>query len=293
MPCCQGVFATSAAHVVTFNDAQGDPGASNTVYVGDQRCLRRSASSRRWGHARDDLSAAVRAPQLAPAKAACDAWASKNNKRTGQGGERPARPGLEPHWLGTFSETINMRFKHVLGLLCAASISAALAGPASAQDKTVKIGAVFPLSGGAASAGVHAKAAIETAMDIINNAHPELGNFPLAKNAGLAGSRRRQGRGGVRRQPGQPGHRTEPDAAPDHRGEGGRAHRRLPVRHHADGERDRREVRHSLRQRRVGGRQSHRARLQMVLPHDAGRVRLRQDLLRLSQGHESRRGEDR
>ena len=46
---------------------------------------------------------------------------------------------------------------------------------------------MFPLSGDAASAGVHAKAAIETAMDIINNAHPELGNFPLAKNAGLAG----------------------------------------------------------------------------------------------------------
>ena len=62
-----------------------------------------------------------------------------------------------------------------------------LAGTASAQDKTVKIGAIFPLSGNAASAGVHAKAAIEVAMDIINNAHPELGNFPLAKNAGLAG----------------------------------------------------------------------------------------------------------
>ena len=80
-----------------------------------------------------------------------------------------------------------MRFKHILGLLCAASISVALAGTASAQEKTVKIGAVFPLSGNAASAGVHAKAAIEVAMDIINNAHPELGNFPLAKNAGLAG----------------------------------------------------------------------------------------------------------
>jgi branched-chain amino acid transport system substrate-binding protein len=80
-----------------------------------------------------------------------------------------------------------MRFKHILGLLCAASISVALAGTASAQDKTIKIGAIFPLSGNAASAGVHAKAAIETAMDIINNAHPELGNFPLAKNAGLAG----------------------------------------------------------------------------------------------------------
>ena len=80
-----------------------------------------------------------------------------------------------------------MRFKHVLGLLCAASVSVALTGIASAQDKTVKIGGIYPLSGNAASAGVHAKAAIETAMDIINNAHPELGNFPLAKNAGLAG----------------------------------------------------------------------------------------------------------
>src|SRR5436309_14512855 len=80
-----------------------------------------------------------------------------------------------------------MKFKHVVGLLCAASISVALAGAASAQDKTVKIGAIFPLSGNAASAGVHAKAAIEVAVDIINNDHPELGNFPLAKGAGLAG----------------------------------------------------------------------------------------------------------
>jgi len=75
----------------------------------------------------------------------------------------------------------------MLGLLSAAAMSVALAGGALAQDKTVKIGAIFPLSGNAASAGVHAKAAIEVAIDIINNAHPELGNFPLAKNAGLAG----------------------------------------------------------------------------------------------------------
>jgi branched-chain amino acid transport system substrate-binding protein len=80
-----------------------------------------------------------------------------------------------------------MRFKHIVGLLCAASVSVMLAGTTSAQDKTVKIGAIFPLSGNAASAGVHAKAAIEVAMDIINNAHPELKDFPLAKNAGLAG----------------------------------------------------------------------------------------------------------
>ena len=80
-----------------------------------------------------------------------------------------------------------MNFKHIVGLLSAAAMSVALAAGASAQDKTVKIGAVFPLSGNAASAGVHAKAALEVAVDIINNVHPELGNFPLARNAGLAG----------------------------------------------------------------------------------------------------------
>ncbi|HVV40508.1 MAG TPA: ABC transporter substrate-binding protein [Nitrobacter sp.] len=80
-----------------------------------------------------------------------------------------------------------MNVSRFVGLLCAASISVAAAGTAVAQDKVVKIGAVFPMSGNAASAGIHAKAAIETAMDIINNPHPELGNFPLAKGAGLPG----------------------------------------------------------------------------------------------------------
>ncbi len=80
-----------------------------------------------------------------------------------------------------------MRFGQIPGLFAAAAISVALAGTASAEDKTVKIGAIYPLSGNAASAGVHGKAAIETAVEIINNAHPELGNLPLAKNAGLAG----------------------------------------------------------------------------------------------------------
>jgi branched-chain amino acid transport system substrate-binding protein len=80
-----------------------------------------------------------------------------------------------------------MRLKTVLRLLSAAAITLAFAPGASAEDKAVKIGAIFPMSGNAASTGVHAKAALEVAMDIINNAHPELGNFPLAKNAGLAG----------------------------------------------------------------------------------------------------------
>ena len=80
-----------------------------------------------------------------------------------------------------------MRLKTALGLLSAAAMMLAVAASAAAEDKVVKIGAIFPLSGNAASAGIHAKAAIEVALDIINNAHPELSALPLAKNAGLAG----------------------------------------------------------------------------------------------------------
>jgi branched-chain amino acid transport system substrate-binding protein len=85
------------------------------------------------------------------------------------------------------SEILIMKFTNFLGLVSAAAISLALAGGASAEDKVVKIGAVFPMSGGAASIGVHAKAAFDVITDIVNNAHPELPNLPLAKNAGLAG----------------------------------------------------------------------------------------------------------
>src|SRR5512142_2267818 len=80
-----------------------------------------------------------------------------------------------------------MNFKRCVGLVCAAWVSILFTGSAFSQEKTVKIGAILPLSGGAASAGEHTKAAIELARDIINDAHPEFGNFPLAKNAGLAG----------------------------------------------------------------------------------------------------------
>jgi branched-chain amino acid transport system substrate-binding protein len=80
-----------------------------------------------------------------------------------------------------------MNLKHVTGLLCAAAMSLALGTSARAEDKVVKIGVILPMSGGTASIGAHAKAALEVATDIINNAHPELGNLPLAKNAGLAG----------------------------------------------------------------------------------------------------------
>src|ERR1700712_3124233 len=56
-----------------------------------------------------------------------------------------------------------------------------------AADAPVRIGAPYPLTGVAASAGMAVKQAIEVATDIINNAHPELPNLPLAKTAGLPG----------------------------------------------------------------------------------------------------------
>ena len=85
------------------------------------------------------------------------------------------------------SEIFKMKFKHIVGLLSAAAMSVVLAGAASAQGTTVKIGAIYPLSGNAASTGVHTKAAFEVAVDIINNGNPALGNLPVTKNAGLKG----------------------------------------------------------------------------------------------------------
>jgi branched-chain amino acid transport system substrate-binding protein len=112
--------------------------------------------------------------------------APKNREAAGGGASQPLACRAW-HRVAPFGDNY-MRFNHILGLLCAASISVLLAGNVSAQDKaTIKIGVINPLSGNAASAGAHGKAAVETAVDIINNAHPELGNLPLAKNAGLAG----------------------------------------------------------------------------------------------------------
>jgi branched-chain amino acid transport system substrate-binding protein len=63
---------------------------------------------------------------------------------------------------------------------------ALLPRPLYAAD-AVKIGAPYPLTGVAASAGTAVKQAIEVAVDIINNHHPELPNLPLAATEGLPG----------------------------------------------------------------------------------------------------------
>lgn len=58
--------------------------------------------------------------------------------------------------------------------------------PAWAQE-TVKIGGVFPLTGAAASEGTALRDAVEVAVDIINNPHPDLSGLPLGAGAGLPG----------------------------------------------------------------------------------------------------------
>lgn len=66
-------------------------------------------------------------------------------------------------------------------LVVALSLVAASAG---AQDM-VKIGAIYPLTGVAASAGNYAKTAIEVGADIVNNPHPGLEKLLLGAGKGL------------------------------------------------------------------------------------------------------------
>jgi branched-chain amino acid transport system substrate-binding protein len=68
---------------------------------------------------------------------------------------------------------------------CIAAVLAAVIGvPAHAAD-VVKIGAIYPLTGNAASAGQSARDAVHLGADIINNAYPDLKNLPLGATAGL------------------------------------------------------------------------------------------------------------
>ncbi|HME29472.1 MAG TPA: ABC transporter substrate-binding protein [Pseudolabrys sp.] len=74
------------------------------------------------------------------------------------------------------------RFCLLIGAAAAAALFTMV--PTHAAD-SVKIGILWPLTGNAAAAGQASKAAAEVAADIVNNAHPELGDLPLAKSTGL------------------------------------------------------------------------------------------------------------
>ena len=81
-----------------------------------------------------------------------------------------------------------MTTRRTLGKLVFGAIpAAALASPAFAADDTIKIGALLPLSGGAASAGTALKVAYAVGAAIVNEDHPELDPLRLAKGAGLPG----------------------------------------------------------------------------------------------------------
>jgi branched-chain amino acid transport system substrate-binding protein len=74
--------------------------------------------------------------------------------------------------------------RKILPLALALALATLVLARAHAAE-TVKIGVLFPLTGNAAAAGQASKAAIEVAADIVNNAHPEMRNLPLAESAGL------------------------------------------------------------------------------------------------------------
>ncbi|MBN2875751.1 MAG: ABC transporter substrate-binding protein, partial [Spirochaetales bacterium] len=68
-------------------------------------------------------------------------------------------------------------------LICLILVGAVLAG-AYAEDKVIKIGTLFPMTGSVATAGQRCQAAVETIVDIINGVYPDL-DVPFAKKAGL------------------------------------------------------------------------------------------------------------
>jgi branched-chain amino acid transport system substrate-binding protein len=75
--------------------------------------------------------------------------------------------------------------KYKLIATVAATLALTLGQAALAQQKTVRIGAIYPLSGASGSTGAEVKAAIEVAVDLINNPHPEFPDLPLAAGSGL------------------------------------------------------------------------------------------------------------
>ena len=76
-----------------------------------------------------------------------------------------------------------------VGTAAAAAGLSTAAGPSAAWAQAggeVAIGILFPLSGSGAPVGVDARHAIDTALDIVNNPHPDL-ELPLAKGSGVPG----------------------------------------------------------------------------------------------------------
>lgn len=80
-------------------------------------------------------------------------------------------------------KSIGRSFSSLKWSLTAVVAGSLLASPATAQE-TIKIGALYPLSGAVAKSGEDTLNAIKLAVEIINGQHPEL-NIPFAKTSGL------------------------------------------------------------------------------------------------------------
>jgi branched-chain amino acid transport system substrate-binding protein len=79
-----------------------------------------------------------------------------------------------------------MRTRKCLAVLAAVAVAVALAaGPVAAQQKTIKIGALYPLTGNLASTGMDCKRGVDLAVEIINGKYDL--NLPFAKEEGIPG----------------------------------------------------------------------------------------------------------
>jgi branched-chain amino acid transport system substrate-binding protein len=81
---------------------------------------------------------------------------------------------------------IHCKSRMTIWLLIAVAVTLILGvapAPTLAQEKIIKIGTIFPLTGPVALAGQRCKAAVETAVDILNNKNPNI-KVPLANNKG-------------------------------------------------------------------------------------------------------------
>jgi branched-chain amino acid transport system substrate-binding protein len=78
-------------------------------------------------------------------------------------------------------------WRAVVCSLLVLSVSLAACAPQTqpAAAKEVKVALMYPYSGASARVGQSAKWAYETAVEVINDAHPELDPIPLAKTGGL------------------------------------------------------------------------------------------------------------
>lgn len=72
-------------------------------------------------------------------------------------------------------------------LICVLSLTllfSGMVGFADSNSETIKVGALYPLSGSIADTGARCKAAIEAAVEIVNNSYPNI-NLPSAESEGI------------------------------------------------------------------------------------------------------------